>query len=161
MPIPTLVRLNGKMFTRNSVAARVNGVIRIVEIDSLEWSDEVATELVPGMNDGGPPLGVATGNYSCDASIGVYADAASKFEAAVLLGSPTALNNLSAAIFQFPITFREDVRTRSVILVNARIVGRPSRSVGNDGSAIVMNYKLQPTLILEDGKSLVNMVPSF
>lgn len=161
MPIPTVVRLNGKMFTRNSTAVRVNGIIRITGIDTITWSDEVATELVQGMNDGGIPLGKGTGPYSCGASISVYADEASKFETAVLLGSPLAGLNLNAAIFQLPIIFREDVRTRSVVLVNCNIVGRPERTVGNDGTAIVKQYQLQPTLVLEDGKSLVNLIPAF
>ena len=158
--IPTLIRANGKMFTRNSCAVRLNGVVRVTAVDTIEWSDEVPAELVAGMNDGGMPLGVALGNYTCGASISVHADAAPMFEAAILLGSPLALNNLTAALFQLSITMREDVRTRVVAIVNARIVGRPSRTVGNDGNAIVKQYQLQPTLILEDGKSLVNMTPA-
>jgi len=159
--IPTLIRLNGKMFTRNSVAVRVNGVFRITEIDSIEWSDEIPHELVNGMNDGGPALGKAPGLYTCSASLGIYADAASKFELAVIASFPPALNNLAAATFQLALVMSEDVRVRSVILVNCNIVGRPSRTVGNDGSAIVMQYALQPTQVIEDGKALVNLIPAF
>lgn len=158
--IPTTIRLNGKVFTRNSVAIRVNGVIRITGIESVEWSDETPFELVPGMNDGGIPLGKAQGNYTCAASISVYADEASKFEAAVLLGSPLAGVNLSAATFQLPIVMREDIRTRVVVLANCNISGRPSRTVSADGSALVAQYQLQPTLVLEDGKALVNLIPA-
>lgn len=161
MPIPALIRANNKMFTRNSCAVRLNGVIRITDVDSIEWSDEVASELIAGMNDGGIPLGKATGPYTCSASISVYADAASRFETAVLLANPLAANNLNAATFQLSVTMREDIRTRVVAIVNCNIVGRPSRTVGNDGSAIVKQYQLQPTIVLEDGKGLVNMVPAF
>jgi hypothetical protein len=76
MPIPTLIRANGKTFTRNSVAIRVNGVFRLTDVDSIEWSDERPTELVAGMNSGGPPVAKAQGNYGCAGSISVYADAA-------------------------------------------------------------------------------------
>lgn len=149
------------MFTRASTAVRLNGVFRVTEIDTIEWSDEIPHELVSAMNDGGAPLGKAPGNYACSASISVYADAAPRFEAAILLANPTAGPNLAAATFQLGITFREDVRTSGVILVNCNIVGRPSRTVGNDGTAIVKQYQLQPTLVLEDGKSLVNLLPAF
>src|SRR5688572_18539738 len=98
--IPALVRLNGKMFTRNSVAVRVNGIFRITSVDNIGWNDEVATELVPGMNDGGIPLGKATGPYACGASIAIHWDYCPVFELAVLSGSPQALNNLNAATFQ-------------------------------------------------------------
>jgi hypothetical protein len=158
--IPTSIRLNGKVFTRNSVSIRVNGVIRITGVESVEWSDETPFELVSGMNDGGVPLGKAQGNYGCTASISVYADEAAKFEAAVLAGSPLAGLNLSAATFQLPIIMREDVRTRSILLVNCNIAGRPSRTVGADGTALVSQYALQPTLVLEDGKALVNLIPA-
>lgn len=158
--IPTVIRANGKLFSRNSVSVRVNGVIRITGVDSVEWSDEVPYELVAGMNDGGMPLGKVGGNYTCSASISVYADECSKFEAAVLLGSPLAGNNLTAATFQLPIIMREDVRTKSILLVNCNITGRPSRTVGNDGSAIVMQYALQPVLVVEDAKTLVNLLPA-
>jgi hypothetical protein len=162
MAIPTLVRLNGKMFTRNSVAVRINGVFRIIGVDSIEWSDERPTELVPGMNDGGPPVGKATGNYGCTGSIGVYADEASNFETAIFLGPSVPGNplDLTSATFQVGIVMREDVRVRAVTLVNCNIKGRPSRTVGNDGSAIVMQYELQPTLVLEDGKTLASLLPS-
>ena len=160
MPIPTLVRANGKMFTRASCAVRINGVFRLPDVDSVEWSDEIPFELVGAMNDGGIPLGKAQGNYTCSASLSVYADAASKFEMMVLAGSPQALNNLAAATFQLGIFMREDVRTGGVVCVNCNIIGRPSRTVGNDGTALVKQYQLQPTLVLEDGKSLVNMVPA-
>jgi len=163
MAIPTLVRLNGKVFTRASTAVRINGIFRFVEVDSIEWSDEKPHELVGAMNDGGPPLGKAEGNYTCSASISVYADAALKFETAIRTGaSVPALDptNLSAVTFQLLITMREDVRTRSVLLVNCNIVGRPSRTVGNDGSAIVKQYQLQPTQILEDGQGLNNLIPA-
>lgn len=159
MIIPTLIRANGKLFTRNSCAARVNGLIRIPELDSLDWSDDKPHELVQAMNSGGPPLGKAEGPYACEATLSVYADAASKFELAVLAGSPLAGLNLSAANFQFTVTLSEEIRTRTVIWVNCNIVGRPSRTVGNDGSAIVMQYKIQPEYIIEDGKTLVSLIP--
>lgn len=160
MPLPTLIRLNGKLFTRASVSIRVNGIIRISDVDTMEWSDEIAFELVNGMNEGGVPLGKAQGNYNCAASIGVYADSASFFEQAIIIGSPLAGTNLAAATFQLSVQMREDVRTRTVILVNCNIVGRPSRTVSNDGTAIVMQYQLQPVIVLEDGFSLVSLTPA-
>lgn len=160
--IPTTIRLNGKVFTRNSVAIRVNGVIRLTGVESVEWSDETPFELVSGMNDAGPPLGKAQGNYACSASISVYADEASKFEAAVRTPGPSIPSgpHLSAATFQLVITMREDVRTRVVLLANCNISGRPSRTVGNDGTPIVHQYALQPTLVVEDGETLVNLLPA-
>lgn len=158
--IPTTVRLNGKVFTRNSVAIRVNGVIRITGVESIEWSDEVPYELVSAMNDGGVPLGKAAGNYTCSASISVYADEVSKFTAAVRLGDPAAGPNLSAATFQLAISMREDVRTKSILLVNCNISGRPTRTVGNDGNAIVHQFQLQPTVVIEDQDALVNLLPA-
>lgn len=161
--IPTLVRLNGKMFTRASTAVRINGIFRITEVDSVEWSDEKPHELVGAMNDGGAPLGKAEGIYACSASISVYADAASKFEAMIRanpVGGSLDPLNLSAFNFQLAIMFREDVRTRSVALINCNVVGRPSRTVGNDGTAIVKQYQLQPTQVREDGLALINTIPA-
>lgn len=160
--IPTTIRLNGKVFTRNSVAVRVNGIFRITEVDSIDWFDEKPHELVPAMNDGGAPLGKGEGNYSCGGTISVYADACSKFETAAMALSPQARAafNLAAATFQLAITMREDVRTRAVLLVNCNIVGRPQRTVGADGAAIVKQYQLQPTYLTEDGLALVNLLPA-
>lgn len=160
MIIPNTIRINGKVFTRNSVAVRVNGLVRITEIDTIDWNDEKPHELVPGMNSGGPPIGKAEGNYGCGANIGIYADAASKWEAAVLAGFPLAGLNLSKAIFQLPIVMSEEARVRSAMLVSCNIVGRPTRTVGADGSAIVMQYALQPLYIVEDGKTLVDLLPA-
>lgn len=160
MGLPVFVRANGKMFTRNSTAIRLNGIIRLTDVDSIEWSDERPAELVLAMNDGGAPLGQALGNYNTDASISLYADYCTLFEAAVLAANPTALNDLSACTFSIAISMMEDVRLRTVMLVGCRIVGRPSRTVGNDGSAIVKQYALKPTLILENGLALVNLTPS-
>jgi len=164
MPIPTLIRANGKMFTRNSCAVRMNGIFRLTDVDSLEWSDERASELVNGMNDGGAPLGKAQGPYTCSASLSVYADAASKFEAMVR-ASPLAITNtdpfdLSSFTFQVGIILSEDVRTRAIAWINCNVVGRPSRTVGNDGSAIVKQYQLQPLQIREDGLALVRTIPA-
>lgn len=159
MIIPTSVRLNGKVFTRNSVAIRVNGIIRITDVDSIDWHDENPHELVQGMNSGGFPIGKAEGMYACDATIGIYADATSKWEAAILAGDPTAGNNLSAANFQLSIIMSEEFRTKSIVLMNCNITARPTRTVGADGSAIVMQYGLQPVAIVEDGKTLRNITP--
>lgn len=162
MPLlPPLVRLNKKMFTRNSVAIRLNGALRITDVDAIDWSDEVPHELVPAMNDGGAPVGKARGMYGCEATIGIYADAAAAWEIAILAASPLALGDLSAANFQLIITMTEDVRSRIVLIQDCNIVGRPSRTVGNDGNAIVMQYKLQPMLIRENGIGLVNNIPAF
>lgn len=157
--IPPTIRLNGKVYTRNSVSIRPNGAARITGVDSVQWSDEMPSELIGAMNDGGVPVGKGTGPYKCSASISVYLDEAPAFETIVLLGSPLAGQNLNAATFQLPIIVREDVRLRTVVLVNCNIVGR-SVSVGADGSALVQEYTLQPTLVLEDGKSLVNLIPA-
>ncbi|MBX3205112.1 MAG: hypothetical protein KF764_08580 [Labilithrix sp.] len=153
------IRANGKPFTRNSVSVRPNGLLRLTGIDSVNWSDEVAMDLVPGMNDQGMPLGVAVGNYTCAASISFYPDEAGLFENMILALNPLAAGNLSAAVFQLPIVMREDLRVRMVTIVNARIKGR-SVSVSNDGSALVQEYQLQPMLVLEDGKSLVSLIPA-
>lgn len=158
--LPPLIRLNKRMFTRNSVAVRI-GLARIVDVDSIEWSDEVPHELVPGMNDGGPALGKARGLYTCEAMLSVYADAASSVETLMLLENPLAGVDLSQVNFQLLVNMTEDVRTRGILIANCNVVGRPSRTVGNDGSAIVMQYKLQPTYIIEDGKGLLNPLPSF
>ena len=162
MALPTVIRANGRVFTRNSVAVRVNGIVRLVDVDSLEWSDERATELVPGMNNGGPPVGKAVGNYACDASLSIYTDAASIFESAIFLGPslPSDPTDLTSATFQMSVVLREDFRTRSIVWVNCSLKGRPSRTVGNDGSTIVSQYQIQPTLILEDGKSLASLIPA-
>jgi hypothetical protein len=156
--IPT-VRLNGTVFTRKSTAIRLNGVSRITAVDSLEWSDEVPAELVSAMNDGGVPLGKAIGNYGCAASIGIYLDASAAFEAELMLTNPLAAGNLSAVTFQLSIIAREDVRSCNVVLVNCNIKGR-ANSVGNDGSALVKTYTLQPTMVLENGIGLVNIIPA-
>lgn len=160
MPIPRMVRLNGKLMTRTSVAVKINAVDRILGVDSVDWSDEVEAALVPQMNDGGRPAGIAIGNYSCDATLGVYADEAALVEAAILQGNPTAAFNLTAAIFQMVITFREDVRFRTIIWENCRVKGRPGRTVGNDGSTLVAQFAIQPTAISENGITLVNNLPA-
>lgn len=157
------VRANGKMMSRASCAIRINGAQRLVDVDSIDWSDEIATELVSPNVNNRPPLGVVKGNYGCTASIAIHADACDAFEQAALEGSSLpslpsfVAPNLSGPRFQLTITMREEMRTRTVQLVNCVIVGRPSRTVSADGSgAIVKQYQLQPLLILEDGKTLVN-----
>ncbi len=158
--IPT-VRLNGTLFTRRSVAVRLNGISRITAIDSLEWSDEVPAELVSAMNDGGIPLGKALGNYTCSASMSVYLDAAKAFELEVMALNPLALasGNLAAATFQLSIIAREEARVCNVVLVNCSIKAR-ANSVGSDGSALVKQYTLQPTMVLENGLGLANLIPA-
>lgn len=161
MIIPTSpILANGKTFTRNSVAARVNGILRTTAVDSISWSDEKPHELVPAMNSGGPPLGKAEGNYACTAMIGIFASHVDQFEAAILAGDPLALLNLSAANFQMVITLTERALTKSIIWRDCNIVGRGDRTIGSDGSAIVFPYTIQPTYILEDGKGLVNLQPA-
>lgn len=162
MAIPSVVRVNGRTFTRNSVSVRVNGIIRLIDVDSIEWSDERPTELVPGMNNGGLPVGKAQGNYACDASISVYADAASIFETAINLGPslPSDPTDLTSATFEMSIGMREDFRTRIVNWVNCTIKGRPSRTVANDGTNLVAQYAIQPLAILEDGKFLGTLIPA-
>jgi hypothetical protein len=161
--IPPVIRLNGKLLTRNSVSIRLNGVIRLTAVDSTDWSDEVPAELVQGMNEGGPPLGKAMGPYSCAASMGVYLDYAAAFEAAVLasdpVGAATGGGNLAACNVQLMIIAREDARVHATTLVNCSIKGRGT-AVGNDGAALVKMYQLQPTIVLENGLSLVRMTPA-
>lgn len=159
MILPPLVRLNGKAFTRQSVAVRLNGLFRIVGIDNIKWDDETPTELVSGMNDQGMPVGKATGNYTCSASMAVYLDEAELVDAYVLGSNPTAGTNLSAANFQLLVSMREDVRFLTVAMVNCNIKKR-GVTVGSGGEALVREYDLQPTAIIENGKSLVNILPS-
>jgi hypothetical protein len=160
MGLPITIRLNGKAFTRNSVSIRPNGLTRFKDVDSVSWSDERPSELVQPMNDGGISLGKAVGNYTCDASISVFLDACGAFEEIIAL-SPGVTNplDLSSVNFQLPIIIREEVRVRSVILVNCTIKKR-SVSVGSDGTALVQEYGLQPTMILEDGRSLISLIPA-
>lgn len=157
--LPT-IRINGKVYARKSVSVRPNGAFRLTSIDSIEWSDERPAELVNGMNGGGLPEGKAVGNYNCSASLSIYLDAAANFERELLLLSPLAGTNLSDVTFQLPILIQEDVRIHSALLVNVSITGRKT-AVGNDGSALVKEYTLQPTVIVENGLSLVNLLPSF
>ncbi|AKV03192.1 hypothetical protein AKJ09_09855 [Labilithrix luteola] len=161
MGLPVVVRVNKQMFTRKSVSIRPNGLARLTEVDSLEWSDEVAKELVPGMNDGGAPLGQAHGNYSCAASISVYLDACDKFETIIMALDPiaTAQGNLAAAVFQLPIITREELRVSTALLVDCTIAAG-AISVGNDGSALVRQYTIQPTYIIENGRSKINLLPA-
>lgn len=154
------VRLNNKVFTRNSTAIRVNGVYRVTAVDTADWNDEKPHELIAAMNSGGVPLGKAEGNYACGATLGIYADAAPAFELAVLAGDPLAGTNLSKATFNLIITMAEDIRLSTAAIVGCNIVGRPTRTIGSDGAAIVKQYALQPLYIIEDGKSLVDLLPA-
>lgn len=158
--IPT-IRLNGKVFTRASTAIRLNGVFRLNGVESMEWSDELPAELVAAMNEGGLPLGKAQGNYTCSASISLFLDECAAFEAAVMAMSvpPATPGQLSSANFQLSVITREEARVRPVIIANANIVGK-SDSVSADGSARVKQYTLQPTVIIENGLSLVRLTPA-
>lgn len=138
---------------------RPNGAFRLTGIDSIDWSDEVPMDLVGAMNEGGPPLGKGVGVYTCAAQLSVYLDECAAFELALLALSPLAGSNLSAVVFQLPIIVREEMRTHSALLANCSIKGR-SVTVGNDGSALVKQYTLQPTYIVENGLSLVSLTPS-
>lgn len=161
MAISPLVRLNGKMMTRSSCAVRVNGVIRLSDVDTVDWSDERPVELVGAMNDGGLPAGKAFGNYTCDSSIGVYADAADLFETAINLGPslPGDPFDLTSATFQLIISMREDVRLRVVTLLSCTIKSRAT-SIGSDGASLVVKYGLQPLAVLENGKTLATLIPA-
>jgi|GEM_PF-1000357 len=156
-----LVRLNGKMFTRNSVAIRINGGFRITDVDEVEWDDELSTALVTPMNDNAKPLGIARGNYGCSASISIHADAAYKFEDVirenpVSVSLPGAVRNLTEDTFAVVVSMAEGERTRHTLLIGCIIIGRPSRTVGADGKGVVLKYALQPTYIVEDDKALIN-----
>ena len=158
-----LVRLNGQMFTRKSVSVRLNGLARIKGIDSIEWNDAVPKELVGGMNSGGPPLGQAHGNYTCAGSISLYMDTAIAFARAIgviqAAFDPTSIGALASAPFTINVAFKEDIRVGTVILSGCTIAGRDN-SVGNDGSALVKKITLQPTIVIEDGFSLVSLIPA-
>ncbi len=156
--LPT-IRINGKVFSRKSVSVRPNGAFRLTAIDSIEWSDERPAELVNGMSGGGMPEGKSVGNYNCSATLSVYADASVNFERELLLLSPLAGTNLADVTFQLPIIISEDFRNYTALLINCSIVGR-KMSVGNDGSALVKEYTLQPTAIVDNGLSLVNLLPA-
>lgn len=153
------IRLNGKLFTRTAVAVRLNGVDLLAGVDAINWSDERPTELVQGLNQGGIPLGKAEGNYTCSADISLYGDEGALFEKKLLLLDPTALGNVSRVNFQLMIQFREELRTRSVLLVNCNVKGQSS-GVSNGGDAIVEQYTLQPLVIVRDGAALANLLPS-
>lgn len=161
MAISPLVRLNGKMMTRSSCAIRVNGVFRLTDVDSTDWSDERPVELVGAMNDGGLPAGKALGNYTCDASIGIYVDAADAFETALNLGPalPGDPFDLTSSTFSLIISMREDVRLRVVTLVNCTIKSRAT-SIGSDGASLILKYGLQPLAVLENGKTLATLIPA-
>jgi len=161
MIIPTSpILANGKTFTRNSVAIRLNGIFRLTAVDTADWNDEKPHELVQAMNSGGPPLGKAEGVYACGANISIFAPFAPQFEAAILAGDPLAGTNLCAANFQLGIVMSELANTSTALLVNCNIVGRPTRTISNDGTAIVKQYAIQPLFIIEDGKTLVNLLPA-
>lgn len=159
MALPGVVYLNKREFTRKSVAVRPNGLTRLTGIDSIEWSDEVAKELVTGMNGDGPPLGQAHGAYSCSASMSIFLSHSDVFELGILALDPLAMGNLSKVVFQLPIIATEEFRTYSAVLVDCTITGS-STSVGNDGSTLVKQYTLQPTYIIENGRSKVDLFPA-
>lgn len=159
MSLPNVIRINGKLHSRRSVSVRPNGAFLLTAIDTIEWSDEVQQDLVNGMNQGGPPLGKTDGNYNCSASLSVYSDYVTTFEQQIRLLSPLAGTDLSDVNFQLPILIREDLRVYTAVLVDCSIKGR-SMSVSNDGSALVKQYTLQPRVIVENGLSLVNLLPS-
>lgn len=160
MNIPNTVRLNGRTYGRQSTAVRVNGIYRVLGYDNIKWDEEVPTELVSGGNDGGPPIGKVLGNYGCSASIAILTDEASAFELVVLAADPTALGSLARATFQLVITAREDIRTTTIVLANCNAKKR-GETIGNGGEARVMEYDLQPTTVIVDGKSMANLLPAF
>lgn len=71
----------------------------------------------------------------------------------------TGGGNLSRCNFQLMVIAREDARVNAVTLVDCSIKGRAT-AVGNDGSALVKQYQLQPRIVLENGLSLVRMTPA-
>lgn len=153
------IRLNNYVFSRNSVAVRLNGLDRLTGVESINWSDEVPVELVPGLNDQGIPLGKVSGNYTCAADISLYEDEAQLFEQKLALLDPTALGNLAKINFQLPISYREDVRIGTAMIVNCSIKNR-EWSVSTDGSALVRKFTLQPQVVLSNGFSLCNLIPA-
>ena len=159
MALPGVVYLNRREFTRKSVAVRPNGLKRLRGIDSIDWSDEVAKELVPGMNGDGPPMGQAHGLYTCSASLSIYLSHVDEFELGILALDPLAMGNMSKVVFQLPILAVEEFRTFSVVLADCTIAGS-SASVGSDGSTLIKQYTIQPTYIVENGRSKVDLFPA-
>lgn len=160
MALAPLVRLNGRLYTRNSVTLRFLGVDVLKGIDSLDWSDEKPYELVSQVNQGGPPAGKAEGIYKCDASLGLYVDEGDLWEKALMIIAAASLggNDITKANFPLSLTYREDFRTRVVVLSDVNVVGQSS-GVSNDGKALVTNYKLQPKVIVAGGAALCNLFP--
>jgi len=157
------IRLNGKLFTRNSVAIRVNGLFRISGVDTIDFSESQPHETVAPMNENGPPAGKAPGVYTCTATMGIYLDEALLFEA-MLLADPTQLmTGLALASKNFTLGFSasEDMGIRSyrASLNSCNITDR-SQSVSADGSHLVMQYTLKPTYITTNGYALINLIPS-
>ncbi len=154
-----MMRLNNFMFSRASTTVRLNGLMRINGLDAIEWADEVPQELVGGMNNGGPPLGKTRGAYTCSASMTFYEDEASTFMKLLALQDPTLLGDLAKINFQIGIALREEIRVSTVILANCTLKGR-TNSVGNDANALTKVVPLQPQMIIQDGLSLVSLVPA-
>lgn len=160
MILPPMVRINVRLHTRASVTLRFQGVDIMTGIDSIDWSDEKPYELVPGLNQGGPPLGKAEGIYKCDASLGLYTDSGDIYEKALLVIAAASLGgtDITKANHQLTLTYREDARVRVVVLADTNVTGRSS-GVSSDGKALTTVYKHQPRVVLAGGASLVNMLP--
>lgn len=154
------VRLNRRVFTRNSVSMKLQAADLITGLDTANWSDTRALELVNGANQGGAPLGKAEGEYGCSADFALYADEAILFEKKLFLLDPVAAasQNLSRVNFQMMFQFREDVRLRTILWVNCSIAGQAS-GVSSGGDKTVETYTVQPELILRDGAALAHVIP--
>lgn len=155
------VRLNRRVYTRNSASMKLQGADLITGLDTANWSDTRALELVNGANQGGAPLGKAEGEYGCSADWALYADESILFENKLFLLDPiaAATRNLSRVNFQMMFQFREDVRLRTILLVNCSIAGTGS-GVSSGGDKTVTTYTVQPEIILYDGAALANLTPS-
>ena len=154
-----LIRLNNFMFSRVSTTVRLDGLVRINGLDAVEFADEVPQELVSGMNNGGIPIGKARGAYTCSASLTFFEDEATVFMKLIAAKDPTALGALTAINFNITVSFREELRVSTVLIGDATLKGR-TNSVGNDANALTKQVPLQPKYIMQDGLSLVSLVPA-
>ena len=164
IPLGDTVRLNNKVFSRNSVQVLLNGVLPIQAVDSMSWDHSREMSYVNGLNQGGSPLGLAVGNWDGSASITILTDYAGLFETALLASPsipPEDPSDLTQLQFSLIVSYREDVRVRMIEILNCRIKGMPGGGIANDGSASVTQYDLMPMEIRVDGKMLGRTLPTF
>ena len=164
IPLGDTIRLNNRVFSRTSVSVLLNGVLPVQAVDSMSWDHSREMSYVNGLNKGGSPLGVSVGNWDGSASITILTDYAPLFETS-LLASPSVPPedplDLTQLQFSLIVAYREDVRIRTIEILDCVIKGMPGGAIANDGSASVTQYDLMPMEIRVDGKMLGRTLPTF